>query len=77
MAAASYTVPGLHVTEYEVRVPLDWFDTSATETITVFVRELVDPARRREELPCLLYLQGGPGGKGPVHWQPTAGSAWS
>jgi pimeloyl-ACP methyl ester carboxylesterase len=29
------------------------------------VREVVDPARRRDELPLLVFLQGGPGGKSP------------
>ena len=35
------------------------------------MREVVDPARRREELPLLVFLQGGPGGKSP---RPTPGS---
>ncbi|MFF0428824.1 alpha/beta fold hydrolase [Streptomyces sp. NPDC004520] len=40
-------------------------------TLRVFAREVVDPARAGDELPWLLYLQGGPGGKSP---RPSAGS---
>ncbi len=67
----SYTIPGMHVREHTAEVPLDWSNPS--ETITVFARELVDPVRRDEDLPCLLYLQGGPGGKSP---RPTERSGW-
>ncbi|TDD26558.1 alpha/beta fold hydrolase [Kribbella turkmenica] len=67
----SYTIPGMHVREHEVDVPLDW--SAPGETITVFARELVDPVRRDEDLPLLLFLQGGPGGKGP---RPTDVSGW-
>jgi pimeloyl-ACP methyl ester carboxylesterase len=64
MIISEYTLPGIHVRDHRVEVPLDWFgDRSAT--ISVFARELVDPVRRGEDLPCLVYLQGGPGGKSP------------
>lgn len=68
----SYTIPGMHVREHTVEVPLDWSDP-ASESITVFARELVDPVRKDEDLPCLLYLQGGPGGKGP---RPVGSAPW-
>jgi pimeloyl-ACP methyl ester carboxylesterase len=64
----SATVPGVHVADHEIEVPLDWAAARAgepTPTITVFARELVAPDRRGEDLPALLYLQGGPGGKSP------------
>ncbi|MER7245300.1 alpha/beta fold hydrolase [Kribbella sp. NPDC000426] len=66
-----YTIPGMHVREHTVEVPLDWSDPA--ERITVFARELVDPVRKDEDLPCLLFLQGGPGGKGP---RPTGPAGW-
>ncbi|MBS3182439.1 alpha/beta fold hydrolase [Leucobacter manosquensis] len=44
-------------------VPLDWNNPSG-ETIDLFAREFVAAERRNEELPLLLHLQGGPGGKG-------------
>ncbi|GAA0605505.1 alpha/beta fold hydrolase [Kribbella sandramycini] len=68
----SYTIPGMHVREHVVPVPLDWSDPSS-ERIDVFARELVDPARKDEELPVLLYLAGGPGGKAP---RPLAPNGW-
>lgn len=69
----SYTLPGAHVTDHRLEVPLDWWDDSDPRRITVFARELVDPARRREDLPLLVFLQGGPGGKGP---RPTGPDGW-
>lgn len=68
----SYTIPGMHVREHVVEVPLDWADPGG-EQISVFARELVDPVRKDEDLPCLLFLQGGPGGKSP---RPTERSGW-
>jgi len=67
----SYTIPGMHVREHSVQVPLDWFDSGNPERITVFARELVDPLRADDDLPCLVYLQGGPGGKSPRPTEPT------
>ncbi|MEP7763453.1 alpha/beta fold hydrolase [Sanguibacter sp. 25GB23B1] len=72
-STVSYTVPGMHVTDREVAVPLDWSDPSGARTLTLFVRELVAPARRHEDLPLLVFLQGGPGGKGP---RPTGPDGW-
>jgi len=68
MIVGSATVPGVHVTDHAIEVPLDWAAARAgepTPTITVFARELVAPGRRADDLPALLYLQGGPGGKSP------------
>lgn len=53
-------------------VPLDWADPDGP-TIRVFARELVAAERRREDLPLMVHLQGGPGGKGT---RPLARSAW-
>lgn len=60
----SYSMPGLWISEHLLPVPLDW-DAPQGETIEIFVRELVDPDRRGEDLPLLTYLQGGPGGANP------------
>ncbi|KNB53743.1 alpha/beta fold hydrolase [Streptomyces caatingaensis] len=51
-------------------VPLDHAAPDGPR-IQVFAREVADPARAGEELPWLLFLQGGPGGKSP---RPSAGS---
>jgi pimeloyl-ACP methyl ester carboxylesterase len=65
-------LPGYAAREHVVTVPLDHADPSGA-TIDVFARELVDPARAHDDLPCLLYLQGGPGGKSP---RPIDRSNW-
>jgi pimeloyl-ACP methyl ester carboxylesterase len=71
MITASYTVPGMSITDHEVQVPLDWSDETNSPGITVFAREIVDPVRRGDDLPYLVFLQGGPGGKGPRPTEPT------
>lgn len=62
--------PAYATTDHFFTVPLD-HSLPTGPTIQVFAREVVDPARTDEQLPCLLYLQGGPGGKAP---RPSAGS---
>ncbi|MFE6689776.1 alpha/beta fold hydrolase [Streptomyces sp. NPDC057743] len=56
--------PAYATTDHVFTVPLDHADPDGA-TLQVFARECVDPARVGEELPWLLYLQGGPGGKSP------------
>lgn len=60
---------GMHLVARDlwVEVPLDWSDP-AGETIRVFAREVIDAAKQGaqgEDLPLLVFLQGGPGGKSP------------
>ncbi|MBO0907255.1 alpha/beta fold hydrolase [Arthrobacter sunyaminii] len=65
-ASAPYGVRGMRVTDHHFTVPLD-HSAPDGETITVFAREYSDaelPQAEAELLPWLLYLQGGPGGKG-------------
>lgn len=59
-----------HLTDHVFTVPLD-HDDPGGPAIEVYAREAVDPSRRSEKLPWLLYLQGGPGGKSP---RPLAGA---
>ncbi|WP_455834410.1 alpha/beta fold hydrolase [Pseudarthrobacter siccitolerans] len=65
---ARHEFRGLRTAEHYFTVPLDHYDTSGSaETITVFAREYVSAAHSAEEaarLPWLLFLQGGPGGRG-------------
>lgn len=42
-------------------------------TLQVLAREVVDVRREHEDLPLLLFLQGGPGGKSP---RPVPGQGW-
>lgn len=62
--------PAYATADHVFPVPLD-HSSPHGPTIEVFAREVADPSRTREELPWLLYLQGGPGGKSP---RPSAGS---
>jgi pimeloyl-ACP methyl ester carboxylesterase len=71
---ARHEFRGMRTAEHYFTVPLDHFatgsaDPAATgaETITVFAREYVSAAHTEaeaQELPWLLFLQGGPGGRG-------------
>jgi pimeloyl-ACP methyl ester carboxylesterase len=62
MAASATRLPGdLLVREHTLQVPLD-AERPRGETLDLFVRELVPASQDADEsLPCLLYLQGGPG----------------
>lgn len=73
MITAEYTIPHMHITDREIEVPLDWSNPDSSRQITVFAREVVDPARKHEELPLLVFLQGGPGGKSP---RPVGVDTW-
>jgi len=72
MRTGESRLPGLHVVDHEVLVPLD-HDEPGGEQITVYARELSAPRRRDDDLPWLLYLTGGPGVPGP---RPTGRSGW-
>jgi pimeloyl-ACP methyl ester carboxylesterase len=65
-------LPGYVAREHVVTVPLDHSAPDGA-TIDVFARELVDPGKQDDDLPYLLFLQGGPGGKSP---RPLDRSAW-
>jgi pimeloyl-ACP methyl ester carboxylesterase len=62
--STSYRVPGLVVTDHVVPVPLD-HAAPRGEQLEVFAREVVTAGREDEELPRLVFLQGGPGFEGP------------
>ncbi|WP_296605797.1 alpha/beta fold hydrolase [Nocardioides sp.] len=67
-------IRGLQLTDHVVEVPLDHADPSGP-TIEVFAREAVAAGRVGDDLPWLLFLQGGPGGKSPRPGS-GAGDAW-
>ncbi|GGL07919.1 alpha/beta fold hydrolase [Mangrovihabitans endophyticus] len=64
--------PGLTFVDHTVTVPLDHARPGG-DTIEVFAREVVAADRGRDELPWLLFLQGGPGGKAP---RPLRAESW-
>ncbi len=53
-------------------VPLDHAEPTG-ETITLFTREVVSRRKRAEDLPWLVFLQGGPGFPSPLLWTRAAG----
>jgi proline iminopeptidase len=65
---ARHEFRGMRTVEHFFTVPLDHFSSSpGAETITVFAREYVSASHSEEDaarLPWLLFLQGGPGGRG-------------
>ncbi|MEO5780255.1 MULTISPECIES: alpha/beta fold hydrolase [Arthrobacter] len=73
---ARHSYRGMRTAEHYFRIPLDHFGAGAgagggrsggAESITVFAREYVSADHSEEDaaqLPWLLYLQGGPGGRG-------------
>ena len=71
-ATAPYTVRGLQVQDHSFQVPLDHSPPTG-QKITVFARELSDARLDAAQLPWLLFLQGGPGGKGN---RPTGLNGW-
>src|SRR5262245_55438439 len=72
MRIATHRLPGLVLTDHRFEVPLDHAKPDAAR-ITVFAREVVAPARERDDLPWLVYFQGGPGRESP---RPSAPAFW-
>ena len=74
---AKYYVPGLAVEDHSIDVPLDWtghepghgFDG---EAIKLFYRVVTAPEHVHDDLPLLVFLQGGPGGAGPRPLSPSS-----
>ncbi|GAV42417.1 alpha/beta fold hydrolase [Streptomyces acidiscabies] len=60
MTDTHYRQPGVVLTDHRFTVPLDHADPSG-ETISLYAREVVASEKAGQELPSLLYLQGGPG----------------
>ena len=66
-------IPGYVLTDHVVDVPLDHTNPDDARTIEVFAREVVAVGKEDDDLPWLLFLQGGPGGKSP---RPGLGAGW-
>ncbi|MBF4770079.1 alpha/beta fold hydrolase [Nocardioides agariphilus] len=63
-------IPGLVLTDHVVDVPLDHAHPEDGRTIEVFAREVVATGKEGDDLPWMVFLQGGPGGKSP---RPSSG----
>ncbi|AZQ32646.1 alpha/beta fold hydrolase [Streptomyces cyaneochromogenes] len=57
---ATYRQPGVVLTDRHFTVPLD-HDAPTGETIELYAREVVASDKAHQDLPWLVYLQGGPG----------------
>ena len=74
---AKYYVPGLAIEDRSIDVPLDWVGHEpgqgfSGETIKLFYRVVTAPEHVHDDLPLLVFLQGGPGGAGPRPNSPTS-----
>ena len=60
MRLATHRPPGYVLTDHAFALPVD-HERPDGDTLTVFAREVVAPSRERDDLPWLVYLEGGPG----------------
>ncbi|WP_446664811.1 alpha/beta fold hydrolase [Flexivirga sp. B27] len=65
-------IPGLALTDHTLQVPLDHARPDGS-TIEVFAREAVAVDKVDDDLPWLVFLQGGPGGESP---RPLRADGW-
>lgn len=70
-------VPGLYVEDHAIRVPLDWTGSEPGggfdgESLSLFFRVVCSPEHAHDDLPLLLFLQGGPGGASPRPLSPAS-----
>jgi len=70
MTIHEFSLRGLRVRDITLEVPLDWADPAGAR-IGLFAREVSKPGM--QDAPVLLFLQGGPGGKGP---RPAPEGGW-
>jgi pimeloyl-ACP methyl ester carboxylesterase len=63
MPAVIHSIPGLTLTDHTFSVPLD-HQRPDGEQLSIYAREVNAPGDSRN-LPWLVFLQGGPGGKSP------------
>ena len=67
-----YRIPGLELVEHTLSVPLDYGEPDGRK-ITVFAREVRSLKPESADMPFLVFLQGGPGFRGPL---PISKSGW-
>jgi pimeloyl-ACP methyl ester carboxylesterase len=63
---------GMTLIDHEIEVPLDHARPGGAR-LPLFAREVAPLAARRDDLPMLVFLQGGPGGAAP---RPRARDGW-
>lgn len=72
MHPTTHRLSGLVLTDHEFAVPLDHAKPNG-EKISVFAREVVVPEKEKDDLPWLVFFQGGPGFGSP---RPSTKSGW-
>jgi pimeloyl-ACP methyl ester carboxylesterase len=72
MNDVTHRLPGLVLTDHIFTVPLDHAAPTGPQ-LDVFAREVVAAGREQDNLPWLVYFQGGPGFSSP---RPTGKSGW-
>jgi pimeloyl-ACP methyl ester carboxylesterase len=72
MTISSQPIPGLVLLDHVVEVPLDHARPDGP-TLAVYAREVRSVERPADDLPWLLFLQGGPGGASP---RPITRTGW-
>ena len=71
--SARTALPGMILTDHRFTLPLDHAAPNDGRTIDVFAREVVAGERRHDDLPWLVFLQGGPGSASP---RPETRDGW-
>lgn len=77
MQLREYYVPGLHISEHTIDVPFDWTGITpghgfTGRTLRLFYRQICDPEHVHDDLPLLVFFQGGPGGACPRPLNPQS-----
>ncbi|KAM1058720.1 hypothetical protein ACFX2B_023327 [Malus domestica] len=69
-----FSVPELRLRDHRLTVPLDYsVDRTVSPKISVFAHEVVSVSKEEQQLPYLLYLQGGLGSEAPDQLNPVDG----
>jgi len=72
MKTITHRLPGLRLTDHFFDIPLDHTAPDG-ERLQIYAREVVAPDKAAEQLPWLVFLQGGPGFAAP---RPPASASW-
>ncbi len=60
MRTITHRIPGLVLTDHTFTLPIDYTHPN-DGTLTVFAREVMSPDHEHDDLPWLVFFQGGPG----------------
>src|SRR5829696_6753210 len=76
MRVATHRAPNFVFVEHEFEAPLN-HEERRGEMITVFAREVVKVGRENDDLPWLVFFQGGPGSESPRLLKLVAETWWA